>query len=157
MKCSYRNCNKRFKARGCKLYCSATCADREVSRRWKLKVKLEVFSLYGSRCCQCGFCDVRALQLDHIKGHPDRQRGSYGRGSTGLYVRILKGKIPASSFQLMCANCNSIKRFVNGEGAESPRRKMRQNRLKTRRLAKQKAKGNSCPKSTAVVEGHAIK
>lgn len=81
------------------------------SRNYKQRVKRECFQLFGDKCKACEYSDIRALQLDHTHGNPHRRAGQYGRGSTGLYIAILKGRLPVSAFQLLCANCNWIKRM----------------------------------------------
>lgn len=69
--------------------------------------KAEIFAHYGNKCNNCGFSDIRALQLDHIKG-----RGSIERkrlNGTPYLNKVLKS-LHAGRYQLLCANCNWIKR-----------------------------------------------
>jgi hypothetical protein len=101
----------------------------DASRRWKqknrsranelnaesaLRQKRRCFALYGSRCNRCGFEDERALQIDHING-PGDDRGSIYRGGQKLYAAILRGDRARDNHQLLCANCNWIKRYENEE------------------------------------------
>lgn len=88
---------------------------RRAKREVKWRAKLQIIKLYGGVCQRCGFADERALQLDHIKANP-LPRNTGFRGGEKLYRAILCGKFPAEDFQLLCANCNVIKRFENGEG-----------------------------------------
>ena len=76
-------------------------------QRWLRK---EILKAFGGRCAKCGFADSRALQLDHIGGGGRRMRIS--KGQHGVYRYALKYR---DKFQLLCANCNSIKKFENGE------------------------------------------
>ena len=74
--------------------------------------------LLGSRCFTCGFSDVRAIQIDHVNGDGAAERKA-ARG-TMLYKPMLKlfTENPAEfalRYQLLCANCNWIKRSVKGE------------------------------------------
>lgn len=87
----------------------------EMNRMSKRRAKMQLFKLLGGRCCKCGFSDDRALQVDHIDAQP-LPRATGLRGGEKLYRAILNGAFPLSDFQLLCANCNSIKRFENGEG-----------------------------------------
>jgi len=68
----------------------------------------EIIQLLGGKCLQCGFSsDYRALQIDHANGEGYKEQG---RGEQ-FYDRVLR-EIKASSkkYQLLCANCNWIKR-----------------------------------------------
>lgn len=72
------------------------------------RVRAAAIALLGGKCVRCGFSDARALQLDHIHGAGIRDR----RSTTTRYRAVLKG---STDFQLLCANCNWIKRCENGE------------------------------------------
>ena len=69
-----------------------------------------VVSLYGAVCAHCGFTDIRALQLDHKHGGGGREARRLGAYS--MYKRVLKYP---EQYQLLCANCNWIKRVENNE------------------------------------------
>jgi 5-methylcytosine-specific restriction endonuclease McrA len=81
-----------------------------------LKDRAACIKLYGSRCCQCGFDDERALEFDHIHGTQAgisvaslRTRAkSYG-GGINVFSGLLRGKLRREDFQLLCANCHAIK------------------------------------------------
>lgn len=78
-------------------------------------VRHEIIRLLGGRCARCGYEDIRALQIDHIGGGGTReriaknQRGMYVK----MYVEVSQGR--TGEYQVLCANCNWIKRYVNGE------------------------------------------
>jgi hypothetical protein len=91
-------------------------SNSDYCRTYKADTKIKCFSLYGSACEQCGYDDIRALQLDHKHADAVEMQGEYRRGSTGLYLAILKGHRPTSDYQLLCANCNWIKRVEGKEG-----------------------------------------
>jgi len=84
--------------------------NADYGRKYKLAKKRAVLALYGSKCNRCGFSDERALQIDHVWGDPELPRNAYGRGSTGLYIKILQGSVPKEDYQCLCSNCNWIKR-----------------------------------------------
>jgi len=65
---------------------------------------------------QCGFDDFRALQIDHINGGGSSERKTLKKDS--LYREVLKDN--TNKYQLLCANCNSIKRIENNESGISP-------------------------------------
>lgn len=67
-------------------------------------------SLLGSKCVKCGFDDVRALQIDHVFGGGSIEF----KGKTAAQKIRLIEKNP-ERYQLLCANCNWIKRYENNE------------------------------------------
>lgn len=72
-----------------------------------------VIEIMGAKCVRCGFDDKRALQIDHIN--------SDGRKERGISKIIFHRKVISSflkkenRYQLLCANCNWIKRYENNE------------------------------------------
>ncbi len=66
----------------------------------------------GDCCARCGFDDPRALQIDHVlsDGNVDRNTKS-----TWQILQSVLASIPGERFQLLCANCNWIKRHELGE------------------------------------------
>ena len=83
------------------------------SRRYNLRVRRALIAILGGKCNNCGFSDSRALQVDHISGngHIDRKE-MIGMENVQYLKRILSG---SKDYQLLCANCNWIKRSVNKE------------------------------------------
>ena len=82
----------------------------------RIEIKVELFKLLGNKCVICGFEDFRALQLDHKngKGHQERKR-LWGGGT--YYAKILeKVKAGNKDYQILCANCNWIKKWDLKEG-----------------------------------------
>ena len=71
-----------------------------------------VVSLYGAVCAHCGFTDIRALQLDHKFGNGAYERKKLKLAGSSLYRRVLQNP---DEYQLLCANCNWIKKVENNE------------------------------------------
>lgn len=73
----------------------------------------------GNKCSCCGFDDVRALQIDHINSGGVKEISSFGcysRYATSLYKMLNEDReVFLLKFQLLCANCNWIKRHTNNE------------------------------------------
>lgn len=94
---------------------------RELCRESNARVKADVIAAYGGKCVKCGFVDPRALQVDHVNGgghrHLKALRVSKG---TSFYYWLRKNGYP-TEFQLLCANCNWIKRVENQECRSSGR------------------------------------
>ena len=91
--------------------------------RWKYQrdlrhhLKLKAFAVLGG-VCRCGFSDWRALQLDHIHGGGTKERLGLKKFDLALvyYRFIIKNPEDAKKkFQLLCANCNWIKRYEANE------------------------------------------
>jgi hypothetical protein len=84
----------------------------ERQREMRQKLRRDVLFLLGDKCIRCGFSDPRALQIDHINGGGRQDRKKDGM-NLGYYKRIIVGK--GVGYQLLCANCNWIKRYENNE------------------------------------------
>ena len=81
-------------------------------------LKKELYCLLGNKCVQCGFSDARALQIDHINNDGYEERKLLGKlDSIGRNKYILSQPIKEirKKYQLLCANCNWIKRFEHYE------------------------------------------
>ncbi len=63
----------------------------------------------GNRCVKCGFDNQLALEIDHIEpcGTSNRLRG------ISLYKFIVL--VSVNGFQILCANCHTIKTRSNNE------------------------------------------
>lgn len=74
------------------------------------RVRAGALDALGNKCVKCGFDDPRALQIDHIfgGGHQERKR----IGNNGTYKRVVAGE---PGYQILCANCNWIKRYEGHE------------------------------------------
>ena len=70
----------------------------------------------GAKCNQCGFNDYRALHIDHINGGGNREKIMLGQASFPLrFIREEIEKHGINKYQVLCANCNWIKRHENKE------------------------------------------
>ena len=80
---------------------------------WNIRKK--VIDYLGGKCKKCGYSsDWRALQIDHIKGGGSMEVSIRGRRI--VYREILSGE--RKDVQLLCANCNWLKRYDNNEFAK---------------------------------------
>lgn len=87
---------------------------KEYHREYHGKLRLDVIKGLGGKCVRCGFSDLRALQIDHINGGGSQDRKNIG--TRQLYGWIIKNIIDAKEkYQILCANCNWIKKYENGE------------------------------------------
>lgn len=75
---------------------------------------MQIFEKYGFCCAKCGFKDVRALQIDHVNGdgYHDRLTNGYKGASISFFSRVLADD--SGAYQLLCANCNWMKRLEDG-------------------------------------------
>ncbi len=83
----------------------------------------QILALLGDRCLRCGFDDPRALQIDHVHGGGVKEL----RESKGKHYRNVLKALAAGTdrYQLLCANCNWIKRHENDETASHRYRERR--------------------------------
>ncbi len=83
------------------------------NRKYVSDSRLVLLKHLGDKCVRCGFSDPRALQIDHINGGGRNERTKLG----GIYYKkVLESIInKEGKYQLLCANCNFIKRYENNE------------------------------------------
>ncbi len=85
-------------------------AQRERERHQQIREVL--FERLGVHVCsECGFPDKRALHFDHVNGGGRRHRKSLPSGSA-YYRALMNMSLDElrAAFQVLCANCNAIKR-----------------------------------------------
>ena len=79
------------------------------------KYRKFLIKLLGGKCIKCNFNDIRALQLDHINGNGLREIKKFNGGGT-MYLYYKRNTNEAKEkLQILCANCNWIKRYENDE------------------------------------------
>lgn len=88
----------------CKICFNTTTKIRKNNQRLKL------IKDFGGICVKCNFDDPRALQFDHKNGGGNAEFRLLG--SSKYYKKISK---EPQKYQLLCANCNAIKRITNKE------------------------------------------
>lgn len=78
--------------------------------------KEEVIRYYSNdtmKCANCPANDMRVLSIDHIEGNGSTRRGVEGSGSE-LYRWLARNNYP-EGYQVLCMNCQFIKRSERGE------------------------------------------
>lgn len=99
----------------------ATASDR---RYWKT-IRKTITELLGSQCANPygqhdkPYTDERALQIDHVNGG-GRKAAKQFKNRYSYHLSIIK-EIRAGSkdYQLLCANCNWIKKCENREDSHA--------------------------------------
>jgi len=86
---------------------------REYVRAYVKRLHAAVFALLGEQCVRCGFSDKRALQIDHICGGGSQEHNSLH--TEGIMRKILNMSHPENQYQILCANCNWIKKDERNE------------------------------------------
>lgn len=86
---------------------------RKHQRALIVSLRAEVFDALGHACVRCGFADKRALQIDHVFGNGLEDARLLSHRGVPFYRKVLADRTAA--FQILCANCNWIKRHENGE------------------------------------------
>jgi len=89
------------------------------TRRRRREERIRAIKRLGGCCARCGFSDWRALQFDHVDGGGTRELSKKGyRTAYNLDDVWRIGLNEDKKFQLLCANCNTIKKFENNEGCK---------------------------------------
>jgi hypothetical protein len=86
---------------------------RALNQKGQQKLRDAVIAYLGGQCVQCGFANAQALQVDHVNGNGNAHRRMVTNYRT-TYRQILRGECEVA-VQLLCANCNWIKRAVRSE------------------------------------------
>lgn len=72
----------------------------------------------GIICVKCGFSDIRALCIDHINGGGrDDRKDKHSPVKFYKYILSLTDEESRQKYQILCSNCNSIKRIEKKEHA----------------------------------------
>lgn len=77
---------------------------------YRINWRIKVIGHLGGICSKCKFSDIRALQIDHVNGEGIIDRNGK---TVEFYKRVIEDK--EGKYQLLCANCNMIKRIENHE------------------------------------------
>lgn len=87
--------------------------------KYNKSVRCATLTILGNKCVKCGFDDARALQIDHINGGGVRELKKVNGAS--YWNQVIKSVLnKENKFQLLCANCNWIKRSENKEAIGRP-------------------------------------
>lgn len=105
----------------CKYFKDPTHRDKRIlaGRRYKETLKREVLGHYSPdlTCQRCGYSDIRALSLDHVNSDGTTHRKSIKLwGGHEFYQWVKKNNFP-SGLQVLCMNCQWIKRHEKHEWA----------------------------------------
>lgn len=78
------------------------------------KQRLELVKFLGNKCAYCGFSNIRALQIDHILGGGVKELSN---GRNNEFYRFYNNHREEAKIklQILCANCNWIKKSINNE------------------------------------------
>ncbi len=66
--------------------------------------------LGGCKCALCGFNDWRALEVDHVNGGGRAESRVMNTASAKYRAHVLANR---KDYQVLCANCNWIKKSEN--------------------------------------------
>lgn len=79
--------------------------------RLRREIREKIFSILGDKCVRCGYCDKRALQVDHINGGGNKESRSMSQSA--MYRKVIE--VGKAEYQILCANCNVLKNVENKE------------------------------------------
>jgi hypothetical protein len=84
--------------------------ERQYKKNYRKSLREKVFNILGHKCSKCGFSDIRALQIDHKNGGGKKDRQLLN--NLAIYRKVIKNSM---DYQILCANCNWIKREESNE------------------------------------------
>ena len=75
------------------------------------ELKQQVYRALGNKCAKCGYdSDSRAFQIDHLYDDGYKERMQSRRLAS--YYKSIIAHGSQEKYQLLCANCNQIKRLM---------------------------------------------
>ena len=77
--------------------------------------RLSLLNILGNKCVRCGFSDMRALQIDHINSDGKKDRIRFANPDRAYFYYLHHLDEIEHNLQLLCANCNWIKRWEKNE------------------------------------------
>ena len=80
----------------------------------RTELRQEVVQMLGGKCQWCGNPDPRVLHVDHKYMSPRDEKANIGNQET-VFRLIVDGLISKDVYQILCANCNWIKKVENNE------------------------------------------
>jgi hypothetical protein len=96
--------------------------DEEYKQRLKL-MRVKILTLFGNKCSNPYNIDhsgfekdidyISCLQIDHKNGNGNKQRKEFNGANNFRWLNYILTHL--LEFQLLCANCNWLKRKKNGE------------------------------------------
>ena len=80
-------------------------------RRYDIRMRLKILFSLGAKCSRCGLSNIKLLQIDHKNSNGNKERKEMSHCT--FYRRVLNH---LEEYQLLCPNCNQLKRYEKGEG-----------------------------------------
>ena len=77
-------------------------------KRYRDKIRYQVFDVYGKTCSCCGEDRLEVLTIDHVNGGGNNHRREVGAGSS-FYKWLHKNGFPKGDYRTLCRNCNQAK------------------------------------------------
>lgn len=87
--------------------------DALARRKRVAKQRETIITKLGGKCVSCGITDDRVLNIDHVFGGGTKERNLIGGGYYSFVLNKLESN--TEDYQLLCCNCNQIKKIVNNE------------------------------------------
>ena len=115
-----RSYRKEKKANDPKWYNRLKLYKKIADKRHRKKLKMDVLSYYSQkeiRCVHCGIKNVNILTIDHIEGGGLKHLKTIGGSGARFYRWLRKNNYPVG-FQVLCHNCQWIKRRDNNENRQ---------------------------------------
>jgi len=92
---------------------------------YRIQQRGRLFSILGGhKCVKCNFDDFRVLQFDHINGGGRIDMKRFGNTHVMVCYYLKHQKEAKEKLQVLCANCNWIKRCDNNEHKQNYAKKV---------------------------------
>ena len=92
-----------------------SCNNKRVRKYYAGKRAAIFEKLGGPICVRCGQTIMATLQVDHIHGGGYRERKKLNNTRIHKLILTMTTDEARQKYQILCANCNLIKKSENGE------------------------------------------
>lgn len=75
----------------------------------------KILDMLWRKCAACGTTDIRVLAIDHVNGGGRKERKRFKSYYSYLKHVLDELSVGSKNYQLLCANCNQIKKHENYE------------------------------------------
>jgi len=85
----------------------------EINKRYKDKIRKNVFDHYGNQCAICGA--TSNLQIDHINGNGRKERKELGIAAGYHFYHYLRTQGFPEGYRTLCVGCNAMAHYMTDD------------------------------------------
>ena len=103
MRCTYKPCNKQYKALEGKKFCTKTCKDNHNTTKRRRALKRKAVDFLGGKCMRCGYSGCMAALQFHHRNKRSKKFTISAKGTIKSWPKLMK---ELKKCDLICTNCH---------------------------------------------------